>query len=173
MSPPPLFQAYPQAVKHATLRIPTLSAEIILRLQHERDADTNQRSDSYTPSLDTGKTQKEKKLKKSRTSNILSKSNWSDKVFVLVTSGYVLQYAGDGTFDRLPEKIMPLSKDSAAFASDAIPGKPYVLQISQVSDEEGRLDTEASKSMFKKLGLKIESKRSTSCFFLYLRVRKI
>lgn len=167
-SPPPLFQAYPQAVKHATLRIPTLSAEIILRLQHERDADTNQRSDSYTPNLDTGKTQKEKKLKKSRTSNILSKSNWSDKVFVLVTSGYVLQYAGDGTFDRLPEKIMPLSKDSAAFASDAIPGKPYVLQISQVSDEEGRLDTEASKSMFKKLGLKIESKRSTSCFFLVL-----
>ena len=167
-NPPPLFQAYPQAVKHATLRIPTLSAEIILRLQHGRDADTNQRSDSYTPSLDTGNTQKEKKSKKSRTSDVLSKSNWSDKVFVLVTSGYVLQYAGDGTFDRLPEKIMPLSKDSAAFASDAIPGKPYVLQISQVSDEEGRLDTEASKSMFKKLGLKIESKRSTSCFFLVL-----
>ena len=165
-SPPPLFQAYPQAVKHATLRIPTLSAEIILRLQHGRDADTSQRSDSYTPSLDTGNTQKEKKSKKSRTSDVLSKLNWSDKVFVLVTSGYVLQYAGDGTFDRLPEKIMPLSKDSAAFASDAIPGKPYVLQISQVSDEEGRLDTEASKSMFKKLGLKIESKRSTSCFFL-------
>ena len=167
-SPPPLFQAYPQAVKHATLRVPILSAETILRLQHERDAGTNQRSDSYTPTSDSAKTQKEKKSKKPRTSDVLSKSDWSDKIFVLVTSGYVLQYAGDGTFDRLPEKIMPLSKDSAAFASDAIPGKPYVLQISHVSDEEGRLNTEASKSMFKKLGIKVESKRSTSCFFLVL-----
>ena len=167
-SPPPLFQAYPQAVKHAALHTPNLSAEIILRLQRARGAETNQRSDLYTPTLNAGKTPKEKKSKKSRTTDVLSKSDWSEKVFVLVTSGYVLQYAGDGSFDRLPEKIMPLSKDSAAFASDAIPGKPYVLQISQVSDDEGRLDIEASKSMFKKLGLKIESKRSTSCFFLVL-----
>ncbi|KAL2037995.1 hypothetical protein N7G274_009215 [Stereocaulon virgatum] len=167
-SPPPLFQAYPQAVKHAALHTPNLSAETILRLQRERDVETNQRSDSYMLSLNAGKTPKEKKSKKSRTTDVLLKSNWSEKVFILVTSGYVLRYAGDGSFDRLPEKIMPLSKDSAAFASDAIPGKPYVLQISQVSDDEGRLDIEASKSMFKKLGLKIESKRSTSCFFLVL-----
>ncbi len=167
-SPPPLFQVYPQAVKHATLRVPSLSAEYILRLSSERDISTSQQSESYTSSTDTAKPQKEKKSRRPRISDVLAKAAWVDKVFVIVTSGYVLQYAGDGLYDRLPEKIMPLSKDSAAFASDAIPGKPYVLQISQVSDDEGTLDTEASRSLFKKLGIRIESKRSTSCFLLVL-----
>lgn len=167
-SPPPLFQVYPQAVKHATLRVPSLSAEYILRLSSEKDASTSQKSELYTSSTDTGKPQKEKKSKRPRTSDVLAKAAWVDKVFVVVTSGYVLQYAGDGLYDRLPEKIMPLSKNSAAFASDAIPGKPYVLQISQVSDDEGTLDTEASQSLFKKLGIRIEPKRSTSCFLLVL-----
>ena len=167
-SPPPLFQAYPQAVKHATLRVPSLSAEYILRLSSEKDTSTSQKSESYTSSTNTAKPQKEKKSRRSRISDVLAKAAWVDKVFVVVTSGYVLQYAGDGLYDRLPEKIMPLSKDSAAFASDAIPGKPYVLQISQVSDDEGTLDTDASRSLFKKLGIRIESKYSTSCFLLVL-----
>ena len=167
-SPPPLFQVYPQAVKHATLRVPSLSAETILRLSSEKDTSTSQKSESYASSPNTAKPQKEKKPRRPRISDVLAKTAWVDKVFVVVTSGYVLQYAGDGLYDRLPEKIMPLSKDSAAFASDAIPGKPYVLQISQVSDDEGTLDTEASRSLFKKLGIRIESKRSTSCFLLVL-----
>lgn len=167
-SPPPLFQVYPQAVKHATLRVPSLSAEYILRLSSEKDTSTSQTSELYTSSANTGKPHKEKKSKRQRTSDVLAKAAWVDKVFVVVTSGYVLQYAGNGLYDRLPEKIMPLSKNSAAFASDAIPGKPYVLQISQVSDDEGTLDTEASQSLFKKLGIRIESKRSTSCFLLVL-----
>ncbi|KAK0507572.1 hypothetical protein JMJ35_010095 [Cladonia borealis] len=167
-SPPPLFQVYPQAVKHATLRVPSLSAEYILRLSSEKDTSTSQKSESYASSTNTAKAPKEKKARRSRISDVLAKAAWVDKVFVVVTSGYILQYAGNGLYDRLPEKIMPLSKDSAAFASDAIPGKPYVLQISQVSDDEGTLDTEASRSLFKKLGLRIESKRSTSCFLLVL-----
>ena len=167
-SPPPLFQVYPQAVKHATLRVPSLSAEYILRLSSEKDTSISQKSELYTSSANTGKPQKEKKSKRQRISDVLAKAGWVDKVFVVVTSGYVLQYAGDGLYDRLPEKIMPLSKNSAAFASDAIPGKPYVLQVSQVSDDEGTLDTEASQSLFKKLGIRIESKRSTSCFLLVL-----
>lgn len=167
-SPPPLFQVYPQAVKHATLRVPSLSAEYILRLSSEKDTSSSQKSESYASSTNTAKPHKEKRARRPRISDVLAKAAWVDKVFVVVTSGYVLQYAGDGLYDRLPEKIMPLSKDSAAFASDAIPGKPYVLQISQVSDDEGTLDTEASRSLFKKLGIRIESKRSTSCFLLVL-----
>ena len=167
-SPPPLFQVYPQAVKHATLRVPSLSAEYILRLGSEKDTSTSQKSEPYASSSNTAKPQKEKKPRRPRISEALAKTAWVNKVFVVVTSGYVLQYAGDGLYDRLPEKIMPLSKDSAAFASDAIPGKPYVLQISQVSDDEGTLDTEASGSLFRKLGIRIESKRSTSCFLLVL-----
>ena len=167
-SPPPLFQVYPQAVKHATLRVPSLSAEYIVRLSSEKDTSTSQKAELYTSSTNTGKPQKEKRSRRPRITDVLAKAAWVDKVFVIVTSGYVLQYAGDGLYDRLPEKIMPLSKDSAAFASDAIPGKPYVLQISQVSDDEGTLDTEASQSLFKKLGIRIEPKRSTSCFLLVL-----
>ena len=164
--PPPLFQAYPQSVRHATLRVPTLSAETILRLNAESSSSSNRRVESYTPEVYEMKSSKEKKLRKPSALDVLSKGDWTDKTFVLVTSGYFLQYAGQGPFDRLPEKIMPLSKDSAAFASDAIPGKPYVLQVSQVSDEDGTLDTEASRSMFKSLGLRSQMKRSTSSFLL-------
>ena len=164
--PPPLFQAYPQSVRHATLRTPTISAETILRLNVERNSSLNQRRDSYTPEVNTLKVPKEKKLRRPSTLDVLSKGDWTDKTFILVTSGYVLQYAGQGLFDRLPEKVMPLSKESAAFASDAIPGKPYVLQVSQVSNEDGSLDTEASRSMFKGLGLRSQMKRPAPNFLL-------
>ena len=164
--PPPLFQAYPQAVKHATLRAPTISAETILRLNVETNSSLNRRGDSYTPEVNTQKYPKEKKLRRPSPLDVLAKGDWTDKTFVLVTSGYILQYAGQGLFDRLPEKVMPLSKDSAAFASDAIPGKPYVLQVSQVSTEDGTLDTEASRSMFKGLGLRSQMKRHPPSFLL-------
>ncbi len=164
--PPPLFQAYPQAVKHATLRAPTIPAETILRLNAERSSSSNQRVESYASEFNVMKSPKEKKLKRPTALDVLSKGDWTDKTFVLVTSGYCLQYAGQGPYDRLPEKIMPLSKESVAFASDAIPGKPYVLQISQVSNEDGTLDTEASRSMFKSLGLRTQMKRSSSSFLL-------
>lgn len=166
-NPPPLFQAYPQAVKHATLLVPALSAESILRHNGERYSSTSDKVESYTPNLIPMKPQKEKKLKKATTLDVLSKGEWTSKTFVLVTSGYFLQYSGQGNFDRLPEKIMPLSKESAAFASDAVPGKPYVLQVSQVSDE-GTLNTDVSRSMFKKLGLRNEMGRSTSSILLVL-----
>ena len=164
--PPPLFQAYPQAIKHATLRAPTLSAETILRLNSERSSTSNQRADSYTPEVNITKFTKEKKLKRHTTLDLLAKGDWTDKIYVLLTSGYLLQYAGQGPFDRLPEKIMPLSKESVAFACDAIPGKPYVLQISQAFNEDGTLDREVSKSVFKNLGLRSQIKRSTSSFLL-------
>ena len=164
--PPPLFQAYPQAVRHVTLRVPTISAEAILRLNTERNSNSNHKVESYTPEFNETRFPKEKRLKRPTALEVLSKGDWTEKIFLLVTSGYFLQYAGQGPFDRLPEKIMPLSKESAAFASDAIPGKPYVLQVSQIADEDGTLDTEASRSLFKSLGLRNQIKRSTSSFLL-------
>ena len=164
--PPPLFHAYPQAVRHVTLRAPSLSAEAILRLNAERSSCSNQRVELYTPEVSAMKFAKEKKLKRPTPLDMLSKGDWMDKTFVLVTSGYLLQYAGQGSFDRLPEKIMLLSKESVAFASDAIPGKPYVLQISQLSDEDKKWDREASRSMFKGRGLRSQLRRSTSNFLL-------
>lgn len=171
--PPPLFQAYPQSVKHATLRVPAVSAETILRLHNDgKGQNVKQRANPY--SGNTGSSggekmeQKEKRLKRATPSEVVSKGEWVEKLYVLVTSGYVLQYAGHGAFDRLPEKIMPLSKDSAAFASDVIPGKHFVLQISQVSDEDGKIDSEASRSMFRKFGVRGDARRSTSSILLVL-----
>lgn len=166
--PPPLFQVYPQAIKHATLRAPSLPAEAIVRLKSSPSIGSSTTSDSYTPDLNIPKAQKGKKPKRDSAASVLGRTDWTHKVFVLVTSGYFLQYAGDGAFDRYPEKIMPLTTESAAFASDAIPGQPYVLQISQVSDDQGTLDKNASKSRLKKLGLRSEMRRSTSTFLLVL-----
>lgn len=166
--PPPLFQAYPQAVKHATLRAPSLSAETIIRLHTNRKDEAKPKLESSNSEPHPGKDLKGKRSKRNAPGDTLSKGNWTHKVFVLVTTGYFLQYAGQGSFDRLPEKIMPLSKESVAFASDVIPGEPYVLQISQVSDDQGTLDKDASKTMLKKLGLRNETRRSTSTFLLVL-----
>ena len=167
--PPPLFQAYPQALKYATLRVPCLSAEAILRLHDSRSASVTAHTESYPADTNAPKPQKEKRLKRHTALEVLSKGDWTHKIFVLVTSGHFLQYAGDGNFDRLPEKIMPLTTESAAFASDAIPGQPYVLQVSQVADDQGTVDRDASKSMLKRLGLRHEMKRSTSTFLLVLQ----
>ena len=164
--PPPLVQAYPQAVKHATLKGPLLPVETILRLNAERGSSSNPRVESFSPEVNTMRNTKEKKLKKPTASDVLSKRDWVDKTFVLLTSGYLLQYAGQGSVDRLPEKMMLLSKDSVAFASDAIPGRPYVLQVSQISNEDGALDREASRSMFKNRGLRNQMKRSTCSLLL-------
>lgn len=53
------------------------------------------------------------------------------KIYVLVSAGYVLEYAGSGPRDRLPERSLKLGPSSAAFASDAIPGKHWVVHVVQ------------------------------------------
>ena len=165
---PPLFQAYPQSVKHATLKAPLMSAEAILRLSNERNRANEGQSAVYGDGEEPQK--KDKKLRKSTTLDVIAKGEWVEKIYVLVTAGYLLQYAGHGAYDRVPEKIMHLSETSAAFASDAIPGKHFVLQISQVSNEDGTIDPEISRSMFKKMGgLRGEMRRSVANFLLVLQ----
>jgi hypothetical protein len=141
--PPPLFQAYPQAIKHAQLTASTLSADSILRISnHKRNgslrddiAQTSLGADE--PKTAAKKSEKSKSKHRRQISDSISKADWTQKIYVLVTSGYLLQYSGEGTFDRLPEKMMQLGKDSVAFASDVIPGKHWVLQISQSMDADG------------------------------------
>ena len=166
--PPPLFQVYPQAIKYATLKVPLLSAESILRHSLARQSAPDALAGSPTGDGHALRDQKERKLRRNPATDALSKIEWTKRIFVLVTAGYLLQYAGEGPYNRLPEKIMPLTIESAAFASDVIPGQPYVLQISQVLDEKGTVDKEISRSMLKKLGLRSEIRRSTSTFLLVL-----
>ncbi|KIW40008.1 uncharacterized protein PV06_08565 [Exophiala oligosperma] len=124
--PPPLFHAYSQARKQEFLDIPSSFTDTLFRNGHPRRNSVS----SETPSRSS--------LDKFPADGTLHKRNWSgasicslsQKLFVLTTSGYVLQYSADGLNDRLPEKILELGPGSVAFASDAIPGKHWVLQIS-------------------------------------------
>ncbi|KAI9811832.1 MAG: hypothetical protein M1827_005183 [Pycnora praestabilis] len=175
--PPPLFQAYPQAIKHASLQAPTQSASALLRAHQQKQSfdlgeeKTVGSEESIYGEAEVGAKKANKVLgnHKRRMSSSNANSDWTQKIYVLVTSGYLLQYAGDGPFDRLPEKIMQLGKDSVAFASDVIPGKHWVLQISQVSDDEGPIAGVSSKSFLSKWGLRgASARRATSTLLLIL-----
>jgi hypothetical protein len=167
--PPPLFQAYPQAIKHATLSASTLSADSILRISnHKRN---NSLRDDIAQTRDpqnhaaVRKTEKARSKHRRQISGSISKADWTQKIFVLVTSGYLLQYAGDGSFDRLPEKMMQLGKDSVAFASDVIPGKHWVLQISQAMDADGTPASD-SRSLLSRLAFRGADYRRTATSLL-------
>ncbi|KAI9760401.1 MAG: hypothetical protein M4579_001697 [Chaenotheca gracillima] len=153
--PPPLFQAYPQAIIHCTIQSPVVTAEAILRLYQE-DGTKDLKHDmlSAPEGLNTDSDLPEKGKKERLRSNkkiirFVSKMNWAQKVFVLVTSGYLLQYSGEGVFDRLPEKVMKIDQNCVAFASDVLPGKPWVLQVSHVANADGSL-TPKGKTVAKK-----------------------
>lgn len=88
---------------------------------------------------------------------------------MLVTAGYILQYSGDGDFDRLPEKVLKLGKDSAAFASDLITGKHWVLQILQSVNEDGTVTAGPKNNLLSRLRLQTASaRREASSFLLVL-----
>ncbi|GAB1319017.1 PH domain-containing protein [Madurella fahalii] len=142
-NPPPLFQAYPQAIKHASLPACTASAEVILRMHNHKSSAsfgsilgqvtlTSQIPEEVTDD----KGERPRRRHRRTASGSASKFEWTTKVFILVTSGYLLQYAGEGSFDRLPERVLQLGKESAAFASDVIPGRHWVLQVSSIAEPD-------------------------------------
>lgn len=169
--PPPLFQAYPQAIKHAHLPACTQSAESLVRIHGKKESISvrdglTQTALSSDQSEDSGeKTEKAKKRHRRNTSASSIKLDWTTKIYVLVTSGYVLQYAGEGSFDRLPEKMLHLGKDSAAFASDLIPGRHWVLQVSSAFDSEAALSQD-SRSLFGRFPFRGPEKRHASNFLM-------
>lgn len=170
--PPPLFQAYPQAIKHTHLPACTASAEAVLRQHHSKSSmslrgSLNQSLLALGMADDTGGEQSDSSKKKHRrnTSTSSLKLEWTTKIFVLVTSGYLLQYSGDGSFDRLPEKILQLGKDSAAFASDVIPGRHWVLQVSSAADPEG-VTSSVGNPLLSRLAFRSIERRQTADFLM-------
>ncbi|KAK1985787.1 peptidase family M20/M25/M40 protein [Colletotrichum cereale] len=168
--PPPLFQAYPQAIKHAQLPAATTSADVILRLI-DRKGSISLRGDpaqlALAPELaeeHAARATERMRRKHLRTLSMV-KLEWTSKTYVLCTSGYLLQYAADGNFDRLPEKVLHLSKDSAAFVSDAIPGKHWVLQVSSAMESNGLTATD-SRSLLARLPFRASDKRHAANFLM-------
>lgn len=164
---PSLCQVYPQAIKYSRLSASTLSADAIIRVESNRrsnsvreslakfDAILRQRqpfhiSDNHDENTEPTTPHLHHRRK---TSKHIASAEWTQKIFALVTSGYLLQYAGSGRHDRMPEKILQLGKDSVAFASDAIPGKHWVLQVSQSMSSDG-ISTANSRSLLSRLNFR-------------------
>ncbi|GJC77927.1 hypothetical protein ColLi_00765 [Colletotrichum liriopes] len=160
----------PQAIKHAQLPAATTSADVILRLT-DRKGSISLRKDltqlALTPEL--AEEHSDRAVERARRKHLRTLSTvrleWTSKTYVLCTSGYLLQYAGDGSFDRLPEKVLHLSKDSAAFVSDAIPGKHWVLQVSSAMESNG-LSTTDSRSLLARLPFRASDKRHAANFLM-------
>ncbi|KAI8960716.1 hypothetical protein F5Y11DRAFT_254818 [Daldinia sp. FL1419] len=140
--PPPLFKMYPQAIKHATLPACITPIEALVR---------------FSESKDSVEGDKKKKPKFA--------PEWTSKIYALVTSGYLLQYAAEGSFNRLPEKVLHLTRDSAAYASDLIPGKHWVVQVTSSMDADGNPSSDA-KSLRSRLALRGVEKRQASNMLL-------
>lgn len=162
--PPPLFKAYPQAIKDAHLPATVMSADAILRFNEKRLAGSESTLDL---SEDTGTDSAVDKLKwrHRRDQSATLKLDWTTKIFILCTSGYLLQYSGDGSFNRQPEKMLQLGKDSAAFVSDAIPGRHWVLQVSSVMEANGTAATD-SRSLLSRLPFVGTQNRNASNFLM-------
>jgi hypothetical protein len=168
-NPPPLFQVYPQAVKHATLPACNISMEALARssetknnkLIHGTIGHRIVHLDYASEYLIDAKGETLKK--KQRITGLRNSWEWTSKIFVLVTSGYLLQYAAEGSFNRLPEKVLQLTRTSAAYASDLIPGRHWVLQVASTTDADGArvMDPRSLRSK-----LSIKEKRQVSNMLL-------
>lgn len=155
--PVPFFQAWPQSVRTATLPA-CVQADHLLRQHNKKELLTQ----INHPDLgDEKAAYVEMAKKRHRRDSSASKLDWTAKTYILVTSGYLLQYACEGAHDRLPEKVVQLTKDSAAFASDVIPGRHWVLHVSSVF-EDGALISQDTRSLFGKFGLREKEKRLVS-----------
>ncbi|KAG5925504.1 hypothetical protein E4U42_004223 [Claviceps africana] len=167
-SPPHLFKAFPQAVRHVTLPATLLTADAILRMSGRRNSLQGKEGQDATLNaaelgLDGIEGDEDKSKKKTRRNRAASAAGrkWTRKLYVLVTSGYLLQYPAEGSYDRLPEKVLRLGSLSAAFASDAIPGRHWVIQVSSVADMDDAPAAE-SRSIFSKLSFRTAERRTAT-----------
>lgn len=172
--PPPLFQAYPQSIKHECLLAPAMSADSILRLHAttgKSGAEDGRKGISGRDSMADASRKKKKESKERKhlrtLSGTINKVEWSKKIYVLATTGFILQYAGEGKNDRLPEKMLQLGPQSVAFASDAIPGKHWVVQISRdPAADAGPVPPEPPKPKFSRFGFHRSPARRLARSFL-------
>ncbi|KAF1850475.1 uncharacterized protein K460DRAFT_275099 [Cucurbitaria berberidis CBS 394.84] len=172
--PPPLFQAFPQSLKHATLQACVFPPEVLMRTQSQRQHAELLR-DRMDSARDLSTIAENDSLEKTH-KRLISNSALNpptpelvNKIYMLVTAGFVLQYGGDGSFDRLPEKVLKLGKDSAAFACDLIPGKHWVLQISSRAHDDGTVEPEPKHNLLSRLrSQNATTKKSATNFLLVL-----
>lgn len=123
---PALYSAYHQSIRQATLQAPSISADAVLSLQ---EAPTLQPQEADIPD-DAFKLTKRAKDKPKKGDDKASPFGWTNKIYLLTTSCNMLQYTADGHYERVPERVLKLTANSAAFVTDCIAGKHWVLRIS-------------------------------------------
>lgn len=150
-TPLPLYKAYSQSLKRIRLPTPVAPAETIIRNNKKRSTLNS------TPNLHSGAIDNSMASRRHDDASGFSSMNGSyrrymakrasifkqsvelcPKVFVLVPSGHIHQYSTEGEFDRVPEKTVTLGPNAVAFASDAIPGKLWVVEITESAGGEQR-----------------------------------
>ncbi|EMD00874.1 hypothetical protein BAUCODRAFT_187889 [Baudoinia panamericana UAMH 10762] len=91
------------------------------------------------------------------------------KIFVLLPSGQLLQYAENGLSNRLPERTLQLGKQSGAFACDLMPGRYYVLQVSKAVDAHGIAIVDEATALLSKFGIhNLEPRHAASRLLLVM-----
>lgn len=164
-NPPPLFQAFARSTKHGLVEVTTASPETILSKSRSKKAGALHLQQESAPraSTDTGRSGDMLKRGRFGTKNSgsahVTHVELERKILVLMTTGHLLQYAEYGPSGRLPEKVLPIGEDSAAFASDLISGKQYVAQISQAVDGQG-LPVPPTGSLLSRVGVKSSAAKS-------------
>jgi len=138
--PPPLFRVYPEAVLRETLDIPSSLADLPRQAQGSSvSGDSPSQWDQEAMPRRSGEFQGgEATNTHQRHGSRASPCSRDQKLLILVHPGSVLQYNSEGLNDRLPEKILELGPDSSAIASDAVPGKRWVLRISSDGNTQRR-----------------------------------
>lgn len=164
---PTLFRAYQQAHKQQSLAAVSLPIEALMKLSEKTSleiiAPLSQTEMNVSGGSGAANTSTGDKFRRRNRGDSLSTTNlpWTTKIYILATAGYLLQYTGDGAIDRMPEKVLRLGKTSAAFATDMIPGRHWVLQVSATTEDD-RVSTAESRSLLSKLSFRTSEKRYTS-----------
>lgn len=162
---PPLSRANQQQLKQQTLSATVKPIETVLRRSEKSGV-----TDMIVPLTETDTILSSAgispgdKLRRRNRGDSLSAGNleWTTKIYILVTAGYLLQYTGNGAPDRLPEKVLRLGTSSAAFVTDVIPGRHFVLQVTSTTDNYDRSPSTDPRSFFSKLPFRSSDKRTTS-----------
>lgn len=157
--PPPLIQVHGQSILHASIEVPTSFIE----KPRSRRASWSKDISGCESAEDTVEVKRSHKKTESGQSSCSTKS----KLVFLIHGPYILQYSGDSEGDALPEKILVLDRESVAFACDAVPGRPWVLQVSRNGSPTTKSAGQTLKPSWSRLTLRqMEPKRTVNTLLL-------
>lgn len=156
--PPPLFQALAQSTKHGLAEVSMSAPETVLaKSRAVRNRALQVPEGGPRTSTDTSESAEAKRSARTTLKHLggalAAHGELQRKIFVLVSAGYLLQYAEYGPSGRLPERVLPLGNESAAFASDLIPGRHHVVQVAQAVDKQG-VPVAPTASFFSKMSMR-------------------